>query len=1580
MGLVDRVLERIAQLPEPRANLMAEFARAYLHRLTPDGPTSPEALFHEVQGLFEFIETRTQPIAVRAFNPTAAEHGYESTGTVVEVHTDDSPFLVDSITNELEAHGLQVTRVLHPVIGTVRDSDGHLKQISSALSAEGQESVEHYVTDRLLFSGDLPALERALVRVLGDVKAAVRDWEAMLDKIPRMITLTRQGEGAYPQPEVDEAVAFLEWLRQDNFVFLGYREYQMLDTPQGEAVQCVPDSGLGILSDDSTSELADPVLLSSMSPELAQRFREGDLLVISKTNRFSTVHRRAKMDYVGVRVIGEGGKTVAEARLVGLFTSKAYMERASHTPLLRRKLDQIATAENLIDGSHDHKAVVALFESFPKDELFDVPAEDLRRLLMGLLAVQEKARVKLFVRRQLLDRSVRLLVAMPRDRYSTTLAKHLQEVFLDRFNGKSVDYHLTMEAADMAYLHFRVWVQVGQVPDVPYEELEAEVHALTRSWAERVGDVLAERHDHQKARAMTERWVGRFPAYYTSSTELSVAAGDIEHLEQLAESGGSLLVGLQNEAAGPETLTRVALYRRGGKRYLSELTPGLEDLGLRVVEEVPTRLSGEGDLFIHDFGVLTDGTMVDLDEAAGRIAEALTAVWTGETETDSLNRLVLAGGLDFHQVEILRAYRTYWHRVSPTFTLKYVSDTLVSFADITAKLMSIFELRFDPDSDGSGLEELRYEVLSALDAVPSLDQDRILRGFLRLIDATVRTNAYRVDRTALAFKFRSADVPDMPAPVPFMEVFVAAPEVEGIHLRAGPVARGGIRWSDRREDYRTEVLGLMKAQVTKNAVIVPTGAKGGFVLRRPPQDSQDMPQAVAGAYEIFIRGLLDVTDNLVDGRLVHPDRVRVHDGDDPYLVVAADKGTATFSDLANQIAARFGFWLGDAFASGGSSGYDHKALGITARGAWKSLERHFLDLGIDPYVDPFTAVGIGDMSGDVFGNGMLVSDQTRLVAAFDHRHIFVDPEPDPAASFAERQRLFDLPKSSWADYDADLISEGGGVFPRSAKKIELSPQARAALGTDQTTVDPNQLIGIILRAPVDLLWNGGIGTYVKGAHQSNEEVGDRTNDAVRINGADLRCKVVVEGGNLGLTQQGRIEYAEAGGKINTDFIDNSGGVNCSDREVNLKILLGLAEGRGEIERPERDELLAAATDEVVARILHDSLEQAQMLALEGQSSVERMDAYEQLMVNLEQKDLLDRDLEGLPPSEEMVERAQSARGMTSPELSVLLAYSKRILVDSLLASDLPDSPHLSTDLAEYFPSEISKRFEHLVPEHPLHRELISTIIANDVIDAQGSTFISRLETRTGAGAADIVRAYRTAREVAGTARRREVEELFGRVDPETWRAMINANDQLLASLTRWYLQHGDGEVREAQLEKWAGSFATLEEVAAELGPPQWQEERGLEVHHLEAAGVSAHLARRIACLPDLVHAPNIIDLARHSGRDLNDVGRVFYRIGQALQLDALKSVLNGMIMSNSWQRWAAQTVEDDLIAVRRTVAERVLEEAGNRSGDDAVDHFLAEHAHALARLARLTQRLRSGSDDDLAPLIVAIRQVEALAG
>jgi glutamate dehydrogenase len=1558
---------------------LGAFARSFASRVPPVIEHDEETIPARIVSMFEFISTREQPSKVRVFTPTVESHGYEVGGSIVEVATPDSPFLLDSITNEIERHDVKVAGVVHPVVGAERDDAGRLRAIRHARQMLTRESFEHYQLEMILDPETIEAVEVGVTRVLDDVRATVADFHQMRARIDRMVELTRIGGSAYSQAEVDEGVALLQWLDDDNFVFLGYREYRLTGKGDDLAVEVVPGTGLGILSDESRSTVRKPVPLADLPPDRAARYTEGDLVVVTKTNRRSPVHRAAKMDYVGVRIMGPDGRTAGEARMVGLFTSKAFMQPASETPMLRRKLHDILAAEDLIEGSHDHKAMIELFETFSKHDLFAASTEELRGVLSGLLQLQERGNVRLFIRPDTLHRSVSILVALPQDRFNAALRRELQDMFLEEFKGTSIDYHLALRDADPAQIHFTVWLP--RVTDYSLAPLEAKVVALTRSWEEKLVNSLSSQIPPQVARELARRWAGRFPDYYSASTPIDIAATDLVRVDALAASGAPMSVGLQNEAEGGKggALTRVALYRASGKRPLSELLPALEDLGLTVIEEIPSRISGEGDYFIHDFGVLKpDGAQIDVEGSSGQIIETLEAVWRDGAESDDLNRLVVSTSLGPRDVDILRAYRTYWRRVSPIFTVAYVNDTLAAHPDVAELLVELFAERFDPERDGDRYGELRHRILEGLDRIPSIEEDRILRAFLGLIEATVRTNFYQLDRTALALKLVSKLVPDAPQPHPLFEIFVLGPTVEGIHLRGGMVARGGLRWSTRREDYRTEVLDLMKAQMTKNAVIVPTGAKGGFVLRNPPDDPISLRSEVEAQYRLFIGALLDVTDNRVDGEVVRPARVRAHDADDPYLVVAADKGTATFSDVANSIAVERGFWLGDAFASGGSTGYDHKALGITARGAWRSLERHFAELGIDPSTDQFTAVGIGDMSGDVFGNGLLGSDKIRLIAAFDHRHIFIDPDPDSDASYGERKRLFELPRSSWDDYDRSLISDGGGVYARTEKTIEISDRASDAIGAPSTTFTPNQLIAAILKAPVDLLWNGGIGTYVKASMETHQQVGDRTNDPVRVDGAALRCRVVVEGGNLGLTQRARIEFAEAGGKINTDFIDNSGGVDCSDREVNLKILLDAQVREGALGTEERNGLIAGVADEVVQRILSDNFHQAQAISREVAASPRRTYAYEDLMVSLEEEGILDRDIDAMPSTEAMGDRMKSEVGLTRPEIAVLLANAKRSLSQALVTSKLVADPYLLDDVMRYFPEAIATRFAADIARHPLRAELVATLLAGDIVNSEGVVFVSRLVTQTGAEPVDVVRAYRIARDLTGAHERwARIASIYGEIDHDLWMRLMRNTDRMVASVTRWYLSNGNGGSIGDIVERSRPIIEEMEAGALESGVTGWRDGRISVMAQLIESGVPDDIARRHAVSQILNYGPDVIELSTQSGQTPTDTLHAFLQVGQAFGLDRITEWARSKPIDDRWDRWALWTIEEELLAVRRRAVERAFTDAGGRTGVDAVDAFLASRAPNVARLVRFMRQIDTSGEVDMAQLMVAIRQVRS---
>jgi len=1581
--LIDRIVGLVAaEQGSARSIMLERFARSYLKRLPDDDEAhiGDDELLAEISDLLTFVDDREpgNP-SIRAFNPTLDTCGYTTPGSVLQVVSDDGPFLVDSVTAAVAREGYDTVRHLHPVIGTTRNREGTLTEVSAARGSATRESVQHFELDRELDSEERERLEGIIHGVLADISVTISDFEPMRAAVRSMASTAKANFHHYDFEEISETVEFLEWLLDDNFVFLGYREYAIEQADEGPVLSVIAGSGLGILANNGSEQPS--VLLSDLPKHLRERYAGTELIVVTKTNRHSTVHRDARMDYIGLRRMDADGAMVAELRLIGLFTSKAYMAPAAEIPVLRRKLGQVLEIQDVIEGSHDYKSLVQLFESFPKDDLFATPVDSLSDMLGDLVETEESESVRLFVRRDPFKRFVTVLVTVPRDRFNADLRKALQALFIETFGGQAIDYRLALGESGDARIHFSVWVADGAPLDVDVAALERTVVAMARNWDDRVIEELESLVSDSEARELGANWTVLFPDYYKSSTGLEIAAGDVLNLQRLTASGQDVIVGLQNEtrhinaSAAPDIVTRITVYRSSGKLNLSEVMPLIEDLGVTVVEEVPTRLANEQGTFIHDFGVLTqDGQQLDVDRVGDRIGSAIEAVLAGEAETDSLNRLLVTTDLTHRELMILRAYRSYWRLVTPSFSIGYVDSALAAHPNIAEHLVRLFQVRFSIEADDAQEQAIGQQIADGLNKVASLDEDRILRGFLALINATERTNLHLDGRGAIALKFSSGDVPDMPEPKPLFEIYIYSREVEGIHLRGGLVARGGIRWSDRREDYRTEVLGLMKAQMTKNVVIVPTGAKGGFVLKRPIDAARPTYDEVQAAYVTFVRGLLDVTDNRVGDTIVPPQGVRRHDGDDPYLVVAADKGTASFSDTANEIAGAYGFWLDDAFASGGSAGYDHKQLGITARGAWESVRRHFLDLGMDADADQITVVGIGDMSGDVFGNGMLLSPNLKLIAAFDHRHILIDPDPEPAISWSERSRISQIERSTWADYDVSLISEGGGVFPRTAKSISLSPKIQQVLGTNVESATPAELIRIALRAPVDLLWNGGIGTYVKARSETNEQVQDRSNDSVRVNGRDLRCRVVGEGGNLGLTQLGRIEFDRIGGRVFADFIDNSGGVNASDREVNLKILLRMAEESGAIDRAERDQIIESVSSDVCDRILYDSFLQAQILSQEAAASPYLIDAYADLMDRLEREGLLNREIEFLPSPDDMAQRSREGRGMSRPELAVLLSYAKMSLTEHLIVSDLPDDPHLVDDLLGYFPGPIVERFGELILEHPLRRELLSTIVANQVLNSQGSTFYSRLRTLTGTSAEMIVRAYRIARRVTDASQRwADVEALGSSISPETTREMLRDIDRLVTIVTRWYLIRPSERSIDEEIDIAAGDFEALASGLIDIDDPEWQAPYERAARDLVDAGVPESLATRHAFQRALRRGPDMVDLAHIYDRDALDVAALYTRASRQFYVGWLERQIRSLPGTTSFDRLAIESLRDDLQWLRRDVVSTIYDES-----DGSIDAFLDEHDRITPRLERWHRWISRDGIEDVSAGLISVRRLRQI--
>ena len=1594
-ALVDAACERLHdRLDETEASQVEEFTRQLYRWVPPEDLVRRSAL--DLDGaalaLWRFAEHRPAETAlVRVYNPEFEQHGWQTGHTAVEIVTDDMPFLVDSITMELTRLGYGVHLMIHPVIRVRRDESGELQEVlgpGSPMDGAQRDSVMQLEVDRQTEPAELDALRAGIARVLGEVRAAVTDWRPMRERMRALIADLAEPPAGVDPEDVEEARALLEWLEDDHFTFLGTRDYELTREAGEDRLRGVEGSGLGILR-ESDGRHPPSRAFARLPQRVRALARTRRVLVLTKANSRATVHRPAYLDYVGVKRFDAQGEVIGERRFLGLYTTAAYRTNPREIPLLRRKVRAVIDRAGFPPDSHDEKALLETLETYPRDELFEVPVEDLFDTAMGILALGERQRVRLFMRKDEYERFFSCLVFLPRDRFNTQNRERVAQILSHALDAESVDFSIRFSESVLVRAHFIVRITPGEVPEFDVEELETAIVEATRAWADDLREALLDECGEERGTGWYRRYGDAFPTAYRVDWVARSAVTDIRRIEGLEEAGG-LALSLYRPLEAPPGALRCKLFRSETPVSLSHVLPMFENMGLRVVDERPYRIRPRDGrtVWLYDFGLTTTVGDLALDEVRRPFEEAFTRVWRGDAENDGLDALILRAGLDWRAVTVLRAIARYLRQAGSTFSDRYTEQVLVAHPRVARRLVELFHARFDPlrPRDEGAAEALGEEIEEAVDAIESLDADRILRSFLTVLRATVRTTHFQLDesgapRPYLALKLDPSRIPLLPLPRPRFEVWVYSPRTEGVHLRGGPVARGGLRWSDRREDFRTEVLGLMKAQMVKNALIVPVGAKGGFVVKRPPEDREELRAEVVACYRAFISGLLDLTDNIVDGQVVPPADVVRYDGDDPYLVVAADKGTATFSDIANGIALEKGFWLGDAFASGGSAGYDHKGMGITARGAWESVKRHFRELGRDIGSEDTTVVGIGDMSGDVFGNGMLLSRHLKIVAAFDHRHIFIDPDPDPERSFAERERLFALPRSSWADYDASLISAGGGVWPRTAKSVAVSAEARAALGVEDERLTPNALVSAILRAPVDLLWNGGIGTYVKASFETHADVGDKANDGVRVDAPQLRCHVVGEGGNLGLTQRARIEFALGGGRIYTDAIDNSAGVDCSDHEVNIKVLLDSVVADGDLTEKQRNELLVEMTDAVAELVLRDNYSQTQALSVARVQAASMLEVHDRYLSSLEQAGRLNRPLEALPDFEAVAERRSAGLGLTQPELAVVLAYSKITLYAALLESDLPEDPFLSRDLARYFPAPLPERFPEAMERHRLRREIIATHVTNSLVDRVGVTFVFRLEEDTGASCADIARAYAVAREVFGLRRFwREVEALDGRVEAELQNAMLLEARRLVERATRWLLRTRrrplDIAAAVERFEPGAEALVqALPGILADGDRDVWES----RVNELGDADVPAGVARRAASLGALLSALAVVEVAHATGRSVDDVAAVHFALGARLHLHWLADRIAALSREDRWKSRARAALRDDVFSLHGELTAEVLRDCPEGdSVEPCLQDWMERNSGAVERCLGILTDIRSAGAYDLATLPVALREVRNL--
>ncbi|WP_373186528.1 NAD-glutamate dehydrogenase [Halopseudomonas sp.] len=1533
---------------------------------------------------------------LRVFNPDTQQHGWQSTHSVVEILHADSPFLVDSVRMELNRQGYAIHTLQNSVLAVRRDENGELETVLPPRSSEAgvqHESMMYIEIDRCGSAAELKRLAKSLQEVLSHVRAAVADFAPMRQQAESLIeALKGKPFEFFALEERQECEAFLGWLLEDHFTFLGYERFNIQEGLKEQRLGIQPEHSLGVLALNPRDES-----LIGLPEKVIDYLRAPVLLSFAKASRSSKVHRPAYPDYVSIREVDSQGEVIAEHRFMGLYTSRVYSGTVERIPHLRQKVAAVREASGFTAHSHLGKELDQALQVLPRDDLFQMSEAELRDTALSIVQIQERNHIRVFLRSGNYGRFYYCLVYVPREIYNTEIRLKIQAVLMERLQASDCEFWTYFSESVLARTQFILSVDPKQDLVVDPVKIEQDIIRVCRDWNDDFSDRLNESLGEATATAVLEDFTEGFPAGYAERFTAASGVVDIEHILSLTTERPLAMSFYQPLSQKPGVL-HCKIYHLGEPLPLSDVLPILENLGLRVMGEFPflfRRRDGQ-EFWIHDFEfTFALDRELDIHEVNELFRDAFEQTWRGLAENDGFNRLVLLARMPWRDVALLRAYARYLKQIRLGFELPYIASTLVGHADIARELVRLFKTRFylarklSADDLGDMQQRLEQAILGALDDVAVLNEDRILRRYLELIKATLRTNFYQNDnqgnpREYFSLKLDPRAIAELPLPKPMFEIFVYSPRFEGVHLRGGKVARGGLRWSDREEDYRTEVLGLVKAQQVKNAVIVPVGAKGGFVPRRLPVGGtrDEVQQEAIACYKLFIRGLLDLTDNLVEGEVVPPDQVVRHDEDDPYMVVAADKGTATFSDIANGIAADYNFWLGDAFASGGSAGYDHKKMGITAKGAWVSVQRHFRELGVNIQTEPVTVLGIGDMAGDVFGNGMLLSRSLKLVAAFNHQHIFIDPDPDPEVSFEERQRLFDLPRSSWTDYNSKLISAGGGIFERSLKQITLTPQMRELFAIEAEKLTPNEFIHNLLKAPVDMIWNGGIGTYVKSSTETHIDVGDKANDILRVDGRDLRCRVIGEGGNLGMTQLGRVEFCLNGGAVNTDFIDNAGGVDCSDHEVNIKILLNEVVEAGDMTGKQRDKLLASMTEDVSALVLANNYKQTQAISLAQRQAVKAMTEYRRYISQMESSGKLSRSLEFIPEDDQLAERSARGLGLTRPELSILISYSKADLKESLVGSDVPEDAYLARELGTAFPDVLEKKYPDALNAHRLRREIISTQLANDLVNHMGITFLRRLQQSTGSPPSELARGYVVARDVFRLQTHfASIEALDYQVPAEVQLELMDDLMRLGRRATRWFVRNRRSDLAP---EREVAHFAPRVEALAEQfdslleGPVRGQWQARFEAY--ASAGVPEPIARLVAGTTHFFTLLGIIEAADMTGQPEQRVAQVYFALGSELRLPWFGQQINGLPVDNHWQALARESYRDDLDAQARAMTVSVLQACDDGSSpEDLVKSWLASNPLMVKRWRRMLSDLKSASGGDYPMIAVAMRELLDLA-
>jgi glutamate dehydrogenase len=1599
-GQASVILDNVCKLIQKKVRadnvlLVEKFAKALYSNMSKEdlANRNDSDLYGAALSLWNSLEKNTSDDAViRVFNPEVAKDGWQSSHTIVEIIAKDMPFLVDSVRMAMTRENIASHLLLHSPLKIQRDKNDKISGLSS-LKAEQESTSTKTVffieIDRQTDATVIESFKKELESVLVDVSIAVEDWQPIREKLIAVSKSLPKSHKDKSDNEINETVEFLDWLVKDNFTLMGYRQYELSPVQGDYQLKGKMDTSLGLMKNSD----AEHTRLLSELPEVArQEARSSNLLILTKTNSLSRVHRPAYIDYVGVKRFDDKGNVIGEDRFIGLFSSNFYNNSAADVPVLKSKINRIMDMCDFAKGTHAYKAVLNILETYPRDELVQARENELLEVAMGVLQIQERDMCRLFVRKDAYGRFLSCMVYVPRERYNTALRRETQAILANAFNSDvKVEFTTYFSESTLARTHYTVRVTDNNI-EFNVKDIENNLIEAARTWEDKLQSALLESAGEARGNELNRKYCNAFARSYKEEVLPSAAVVDIEKLEMLSDDNKLEMLFYRPQEEASSNIVRLSLFHKDEPIHLSDVMPMLENFGLRVVGETPysVKTSDGGVNWVMDFSMLIDSKgMADFDKISARFRAALTSVWANRLENDGFNRLVLMGGLTGRESSILRAYAKYMRQIGVTFSQTYIESTFANYPHIAAKIVNLFSKKFSVKSPASAktLEKLGLEIYAELENVANLDDDRIIRLYVDMIVATLRTNYFQKDaegkfKSYISLKIQPSLIPEVPLPVPAFEIFVYSPRVEGVHLRFGKVARGGLRWSDRREDFRTEVLGLVKAQQVKNTVIVPVGSKGGFVCKQLPSEREAFIKEGQECYKIFIRGLLDITDNIDRGEIVPAVDVTRHDEDDAYLVVAADKGTATFSDIANGIANEYNFWLGDAFASGGSVGYDHKKMGITARGAWESVKRHFREMDINCQTTDFTAVAIGDMAGDVFGNGMLLSKHIRLQVAFNHLHIFVDPNPDAAASYPERERLFNLPRSSWEDYNKELISSGGGIFSRAAKSITLTPEMKKMLGTKKASMTPNELIKASLMMDHDLLWNGGIGTYIKHSKETDADVGDRANDALRINGKDLGAKIFGEGGNLGATQLGRIEFAAQGGRVNTDFIDNVGGVACSDNEVNIKILLNGLVAEGDLTRKQRDELLYSMTDEVSELVLKDCYRQTHTLSITQSKGTSTLKEKIRFIHALEKDGKLDRAIEFIPTDEELAERAAAGKDLTRPELSVLVSYAKMVLKESLVTDEITENPYYRQLLVKSFPRPLREKFNDAMNNHPLRKEIIATKLANNIVNDMGLNFMVRMNEETGANEAEIALCYSIASEIF---QMREtwlsISDLDNKIPSSVQTEMLYQLRRTVRRATRWFLRHRTkAQSIEQAIEIFSPTFADLSENLTKYIVKTESDRIVSAREELTQSGVPTDIAQRIVSLSSLFSVMDLTQIAQNSNRKIDMVSHTYFKLGAQMGLHWFLDQITNQPVSNHWQALARASYREELDWQQRTLSEVVLNsfEGENSDVDGQIEQWMDSQDLLLQRWKQMLTEFKTSQSHDFAKFSVALRELMLL--